>query len=644
MGILNIDHPDILDFIYAKTSEGKLENFNISVGIPDKFMESVKEGGYYKLKIGNKDYERKDFRKEELETFIANIEKSKAGAEVGEKALQHSLVLKEGVLYDRRTNEEIGRIRNEIVELNAPKVFDLIAAMAWKTGDPGILFLDKIAKYNPLPSERLEATNPCGEQPLHPYDACNLGSLNLSKFVSGKKIDYEKLEDRIKNVLRFMDNANDVSKGPIQEIEDNVQKNRRIGLGVMGFADMLIKLGVKYDSKEGINVAERLMEFINEKAHEASKQLGREKGAFPNFGKSIYKDGTPVRNLQRTTIAPTGSIAMVAGINSGIEPFYAATYNKNMRGGESVPCLIAPFEEIAKERGFYSEALIRRIRENKGSLKGISEIPDDVKEIMSFAMEISPEWHVRMQAAFQKHTENAVSKTINLPHSAKVDDVKKAYLLSWEMGCKGITVYRDGSKKVQVLDTNVCKKTEDSIQRELKRGEIEPLPEILDSKYIKQKTPWGTLHVHIDYGEDRKAKQVFAQLGKSGEVVSADLEIATRMISQNLRLGGSIESIIDQTEGIGSQKMVPTKEGTVSSLGDALAIVLKKYVEVMKFEEEKEKDNKGIDMYAIAQKVKEGGNGNHDGEYAEKCPNCKGKLIADSGCWRCEDNCGFSKC
>ncbi len=638
MGILNVDHPDILDFIYSKTTEEKLKNFNISVGVTDEFMRQVKGSGFYQLIVWEKESEKRPYTRAELETFIANIEKNKAGADVGQKARPHSFSIKNGKLYDARADKEVGRFNGGAVELDAVKVFDLIANLAWKTADPGIVFLDRIAEHNPLPSERFDATNPCGEQPLHAYDACNLGSINLARFVdSQKKIDYEKLRERVVDVVRFMDNVNDVSRGPISDIEQTVLKNRRIGLGVMGFADMLIRMGVRYDSEEGLNVAEDVMKFINERAYEASRSLAKEKGAFPNINKSIYVEkNEEVRNLQRTTIAPTGSISMLAGVSSGIEPNYAVTFRKNMRGGDSAVFFNSLLEAISKERGFYSEDLAKKIDANNGNLEGMLEIPADIRNIVRTAMEISPEWHVRMQAAFQKHVENAVSKTINMPNSAKVEDVKAAYLLAWETGLKGITVYRDGCKSVQVLDLGTEKK------KELARGEIEVLSETMNSRYIKQKTPWGTLHVHIDHGVDGKPKQIFSQLGKAGEVVSADLEAITRLMSQNLRMGGSVEGIIDQVGGIGSQKMVPTKEGTISSIADALAVVLRKYSEINKVESLKPEN---IDVKKIAKTIKEGNGAVKDHiEYNELCPECKSPMKADSGCWSCSAGCGYSRC
>jgi ribonucleoside-diphosphate reductase alpha chain len=651
MGILNVDHPDILDFIYAKPVENKFKNFNISIGITDEFMQKVEENGYYSLKVRETKegaHIIRDMTRTDLENYSVNIEKHKAGADVGQKAPPHSLYIKDDKVYNRRTDEEIGRVKNEVIEINAPKLLDLIATMAHATADPGMIFLDSINKNNPIPGIPLEATNPCGEQPLHPYDACNLGSLNLNKFVhekdEKKSINYERMGEVIEHVVRFMDNVNDASIGPIPKIEESTKSNRRIGLGVMGFSDMLLELGIRYDSERGIQTAEEVMKFVTDKALEISRKLAEEKGAFPNLKNSIYnKEGLEdkVRNLHRTTIAPTGSISMLADVNSGIEPPYAIAYVKEMRGGERAYYSNALFEKIAKERGFYSKELEEKIVDNGGSVRDLKEVPQDVQDLFGTALSISPEWHVRMQAAFQKHTENAVSKTINLPENATIEDVRKAYILAWETGCKGTTVYRDKCKKQQVLV--VGKQPE----KGLERGEILILPEYLpDSDYLNQRTPWGKLHMHIDCYKD-KPVQVFTQLGKGGEVVNADLEGISRLASLSLRLGGTLDMVIRQLEGVASQKMMATKEGTISSLSDGVAIALQKYL-LLRQEYEKERDgdkNIDVDPAVIAKKIKENKISKNELDFAEKCPECDdGKLIPREGCWVCSAKCGYSRC
>jgi len=396
MGILRVDHPDILEFISAKTKEGFLSNFNISVAVTDKFMDAV---------FKNKDYD----------------------------------------LINPRTKKPVGR-------LNAKEVFNLICYNAWRTGDPGMVFLDEINRHNPTPKVgEIESTNPCGEQPLLPYESCNLGSINLSKFVENGKLNWNRLRKVIRLAVRFLDNVIDTNKFPLKETEKITKANRKIGLGVMGFAEMLIKLGIPYDSNKAIRFAERLMKFIESESHAESVRLGKEKGSFPNFKQSIYYKKYPaMRNSTVTTIAPTGTISIIAGCSSGIEPLFAVSFIRNVMEGTHLIETNSIFEEIAKKRGFYSSDLMMEIAK-QGSIQNIKEIPKDVRRLFVTALDIKPEWHVRMQAAFQEYTDNAVSKTINLPVNATVNDVKKAYLLAYKLKCKGITVYRYGSKPQQVL-------------------------------------------------------------------------------------------------------------------------------------------------------------------------------------------------
>jgi ribonucleoside-diphosphate reductase alpha chain len=396
MAVLRVDHPDIIEFITSKQQPGFLSNFNISVAVTDEFMKAVEENGEYWL------------------VNPRNKEKTK--------------------------------------KLRAKEVWDLIAKSAWMSGDPGVIFIDEINRHNPTPQVgKIESTNPCGEQPLLPYESCNLGSINLSHMVVERKIDWEKLKETVRNAVNFLDNVIDSNKYPLKEIEQITLANRKIGLGVMGFADMLIKLGIPYDSEQALRQGEEIMRFIEEEGHKKSEELGEERGSFPNFEGSIWKDRHSVlRNSTVTTIAPTGTISIIAGCSSGIEPIFAISFIRNVLNGTRLFETNPLFEVMSKERGFYSAKLLEEIA-HTGSVQKIEGVPKEVMRLFATALDIAPEWHVRMQAVFQKYTDNAVSKTVNLPSEATVEDVRKIYELAWKLKCKGVTVFRYGSKPEQVL-------------------------------------------------------------------------------------------------------------------------------------------------------------------------------------------------
>lgn len=399
MGILHVTHPDIMDFIRAK-ADGAFTNFNTSVAVTDAFLQAVERDEEYQL-------------------------------------------------VNPRTQEPVRSLR-------ARAVFQEIVAYAWKIGDPGLIFIDEINRRNPLPAlGQIEATNPCGEQPLLPYESCNLGSINASQFLraSSGDVDWERLRETIRTSVRFLDDVIEVNRYPLPEIEALTRANRKIGLGIMGFAELLIKLGIPYNSTEALAIAEQLMQFVTTEARECSRELGMEKGSFPNFEQSRLTAYAAMRNATVTTIAPTGTLSIIAGCSSGIEPLFAVAFLRNVMGGMLE--INRLFEEIAKAAGFYSKELLREIAKT-GSVQPLTGIPTEIKRLFVTALEIEPEWHVRMQAAFQRHTDNSVSKTVNLPGDARVEEVQQVFLLAHQLQCKGITVYRSGSKE-DLLSRNIPK-------------------------------------------------------------------------------------------------------------------------------------------------------------------------------------------
>jgi len=402
MGVLTANHPDIIEFITSKQKPRVLSNFNISVAVTDDFMKNLEE---------NREY----------------------------------------WLINPRNEERVRKLKAEVV-------WSLISKSAWKSGDPGVIFIDEVNRHNPTPEiGRIEATNPCGEEPLLPYESCNLGSINLSRMVENRKVNWIKLRQTVRNAVQFLDNVIDANRFPLKEIEEMTKANRKIGLGVMGFADMLIKLGIPYNSEEALKLAEKIMKFVTEEARNKSVELGEERGSFPNFDKSVWKDKyDSMRNATITTIAPTGSISIIAGCSSGIEPLIAVSFMRNVLDGTRLFETNPLFEITAKKRGFYSAELLEKIART-GSVQRIEGIPEDVKRVFVTALDIQPEWHVRMQAAFQTYTDSAVSKTVNLPKEATVKDVKEVFWLAYRLKCKGITVYRYGSKPEQVLNIGEIK-------------------------------------------------------------------------------------------------------------------------------------------------------------------------------------------
>jgi ribonucleoside-diphosphate reductase alpha chain len=570
MGIMDINQPDILKFITAKEKMSALTNFNISVALTAEFMEAVKAGSDYDL-------------------------------------------------INPHTKEVVGK-------LNAKDVFDKIVDMAWRTGDPGIIFIDRINDSNPTPHlGRIESTNPCGEQPLLPYESCNLASINLSRMMKKKgsshEIDYPRLARTVKTGVRFLDNVIDVNKFPLPQIEEMTKKTRKIGLGIMGFADMLVMLGVPYNSHEALEAAEDVMDFINKKATEASVELAKDRGVFPAFKGSIYDvpDGPQVRNATRTTIAPTGTLSMIAGCSSGIEPLFALSYTKTVLDGTPFVEVNPYFEEAAKKGGFYSDDMMKKLAEG-AHLSEIKGVPDKIKRVFVTAHEITPEWHVKMQAAFQRSTDNAVSKTINFPESATREDISHAYTLAYEEGLKGITIYRDRSRDTQVLTTG--KKQEKAIEEPVIRAPRKR-PTETKGTITKVNTGCGSLYVTVAY-DDKGIFEVFSTLGKSGACAVAQLEAICRLITTALRSGVDVSQIVKQLRGIRCPSISWEGGKSILSCADAIASVLEKHI---KTDEEKPK----LEDYGLAKNM------------AGQCPECSNMLVYSEGCYHCPA-CGYTKC
>lgn len=651
MGILRVDHPDILHFVLAKADYRNFNNFNLSVAVTNQFMEQVKKDEKFVEKDFSPEKHFRKIREVQEELFEARGEKNKE-REAYAKAIRE-LYEDFSAKYEGEGYDLINPHRGEAWHrLNAAKVFKLICFSAWAGGDPGVIFLDRINKDNPTPHlGEIESTNPCGEQLLLPYESCNLGSINLAKMVEDGKISWTKLDRVTKLAVRFLDNVIDVNQYPLPEIEEMTLGNRKIGLGVMGFADALIKLGISYDSEEGIEIAERVMARINKEALAASRELALERGPFPNFTGSIYDNGekeAQVRNATRTTIAPTGSISMIGDCSSGIEPLYAVAYKKNVVGGVSYG--VNPlFEEIAKKRGFYSEALLEKVNQ-KGKVRGIKEVPEEVQKVFASAHGISAQWHIKMQAAFQRHTDNAVSKTINFAHNVSVEEGEKAYLFAFKTGCKGITVFRDRSRGEQILEAGMGKREEET-RFVVKR----PRPEVVSGRTHKIKTPVGTAFIHVTRDGRGNIFEVFVGVGKAGSDVSADAEAIGRLISLTLRIVPSasapemVDQIVDQLSGIGGRSSLGMGPNRVRSLADAVAKVLRTERRIEQGAK-RELAGDGQVIEAGKQAMPTGRQVEEESQEiqlvlgADLCPDCgNNSLISEEGCMKCL-LCGYSQC
>ncbi|WP_297826219.1 vitamin B12-dependent ribonucleotide reductase [uncultured Desulfovibrio sp.] len=577
MGILRVDHPDVLDFIRAKEKEGEFNNFNLSVGLTEAFMQAVEKDEHYDLRAP-------------------------------------------------ASGEVVDRLR-------ARDVFDLLVRKAWQSGDPGIVFLDRINRDNPTPDQgEIESTNPCGEQPLLPFEACNLGSVNLSRFYlpghnddadpARAGIDWEELRRVVHLAVRFLDNVIDASLFPLPRIAETVRRNRKIGLGVMGFADLLFELGVPYNSQAGIDLAERIMGFVQEEGHNASAQLAKERGPFPAYAASLYarnKKG-PYRNATVTTIAPTGTLSIIAGCSSGVEPLFALCFTRNILDGERLVEVNPYFEAALAASGLATPELMDSVAA-RGSIQDMDFLPAKLRKVFVTAMDIEPVWHLRMQAAFQRHTDNAVSKTVNLPNSATEQDIFDIYWLAYKEGCKGVTVYRDGCKSVQVLATGEGQKKMDGAsapQGGKPSSAVRKRPDMVQGFTQKVQTGLGAMYLTVNE-VDGEPFEVFATIGKSGRSITAKAEAIGRLVSLALRSGVHVRDVVAQIKGIGGEHPVFRGKGLLLSIPDAIAWVLeKRYL--------KDEHIRGV----------------NDLE-AQRCPECNEPLVFQEGCLICPA-CGFSRC
>ena len=600
MGILRVDHPDIMEFITCKNDTKEITNFNISVGLTEAFMAAVESGGEYDL-------------------------------------------------VDPASKKITGR-------LNARAVFESIVDSAWRTGEPGIIFLDRLNRDNPCPGQgEIESTNPCGEQPLLPYEACNLGSINLvnhlKKTAGGYVLDREKLEQTIRTAVHFLDNVIEVNQYPLPEIDQVTKLTRKIGLGVMGFADMLLYLGIPYNSDEGVAMAREVMELVQTIGHQASEDLAAARGAFPLFAESIYKDGRPLRNATVTTIAPTGTLSIIAGVSSGVEPVFAYAYIRNVMDNTHLIETNQILKDKLVEAGIYSEELMRKIVE-QGSLAHVDGIPEDIKRVFVCAHDVSPIWHVKMQAAFQQYTDNAVSKTVNFPNSATKAEVAEVYRLAYTLGCKGTTIYRDGSRNEQVLNIGkvndgkepaptgrVCEECQ--VPQEA-YGHIQPRPRPAVTTGFTEKVHigCGNLYITVNYDENGIC-EVFTNTGRAGGCPSQS-EATARLVSVGIRSGMDPKEIIQQLKGIRCPSCLRQPGVPVTSCPDAIAKALEKVLKVSKVTHEPAPAPISPTAKA-ASPIPRPGITPAEAKLAKFCPECGSRLEHEGGCVTCRD-CGYSKC
>ena len=597
MGILRVDHPDILQFIDCKADNADITNFNISVGITEAFMNAAEKG---------EDYD----------------------------------------LIDPSTGKVTGK-------LNAKTVFDKIVHSAWRNGEPGIIFLDRLNRDNVVPSQgEIESTNPCGEQPLLPYESCNLGSINLVKMLKiaesgAASIDWSKLAATVERAVHFLDNVIDANKYPLDLIDHTTKLTRKIGLGVMGWADMLLYLGIPYNSEEAVRLADKLMDFITATGRKASAALAKARGPFPLFKESIYKDGEPLRNATVTTIAPTGTLSIIAGVSSGVEPVFSYVYIRSVMDRTEMLEVNPVLRALLEKEGICSDELLRRIAE-EGTIAHMEEIPEEIRRVFVAAHDISPLYHIKMQAAFQNHTDNAVSKTVNFPHEATEQDVAEVYTLAFKLGCKGVTSYRDGSREVQVL--NLAKKEEKSAETpaapliptpEEKPREssfvVTPRPRPDTTQGITEKVAigCGNLYITVNYDEYGIC-EVFTNTGKAGGCPSQS-EATARLTSVALRSGMDVNTIISQLRGIRCPSTIRQPGMKCTSCPDAIARVIQKVVATHQFKEG------GVQLPEAAVPAIKKAVEPAVAAQIRVCPECGAPVEHEGGCVMCR-NCGYSKC
>ena len=600
MGILRVDHPDILDFIQCKEEDHHFNNFNISVAATNEFMEAVEKD-------------------------------------------------KEYALRNPRTGETVQF-------LNAREVFEKMVYYAWKNGDPGIIFIDRINEDNPTPQVgEIESTNPCGEQPLLPFESCNLGSINLSNMVRNGMIDWERLGSGTERAVHFLDNVIDMNRYTLRQIEAMTKANRKIGLGVMGFADLLIQLGIPYNSSGALEIGERVMAFIQERGRKASRELGLKRGSFPNFDGSTLKGRwDAMRNATVTTIAPAGTISIIAGASSGIEPLFALAFARHVLDGKELLEINPFFETLAKQEGFYSEDLKRKIALN-GEIRNLREVPEKIWRLFVTAHDISPEDHIRMQAAFQKYTDNAVSKTVNFPHEATADDVARVYRLAYELGCKGVTIYRDGSRTKQVLYKGVVSLSQDrsSDEKELAGRGPRARQDVIHGSTRKIRTGCGNLYVTVNEDEEGTLFEIFNQIGKAGGCAASQSEAIGRLVSLALRSGIDPEDVVRQLKGISCHAPVWYREGKILSCSDAVAKAIEWHLQDKKKVKGEVKVEGARNDSTLQNNTKEEGDLMLPIKQASPnesvpiflrgaCPECGGPLLFEEGCVKCL--CGYSDC